>query len=63
MYVTHTYVCWQSSKNFRQVWKIQTNKIFIKNSYLIKLLDDCLQEFVKTRECTVYTYVGVRVCI
>ena len=70
MYVRNTYVSMYVGKvqkisdKFGKFRQIQTNKIFIKNSYLIKLLDDCLQEFVKTRECTVvYTYVGVRVCI
>ena len=52
------------SDKFGKFRQIQSNNVFIKNSYLIKLLDDCLQKFVKTRECTVvYTYVGVRVCI
>lgn len=31
----------------------QFQQDFQKISYLIKLLDDCLQKFVKTRQCTI----------
>ena len=68
MYITRMYVdkVRTISDKFGQIQTSsdQFQQDFQKDSYLIKLMDDCLQKFVKTRQCTVvYTYVGVRVCM